>query len=59
MAGSLHAQAFDPWVLLLDYQNRQVKGMGATSVFVGTMRDYNEGDDVASMSHNTFSVMPG
>ena len=50
MAGSLHAQAFDPWVLLLDYQNRQVKGMGATSVFVGTMRDYNEGDDVASMN---------
>ena len=50
MAGSLHAQAFDPWVLLLDYQNQQVKGMGATSVFVGTMRDYNEGDDVASMN---------
>lgn len=45
-------QAFDPWQALQDYQTNQsrLKGrFGATAVFVGTMRDFNQGDDVQSM----------
>jgi molybdopterin synthase catalytic subunit len=41
---------FDPWQRLADYQRQLPQGQyGATAVFVGTMRDFNEGDDVDSM----------
>jgi len=43
---------FDPWKLQQDYQTNSMQGMtdyGATASFVGTMRDFNEGDDVTSM----------
>ncbi len=43
---------FNPWQEIQDYQNDQpqLKGKhGATSVFVGTMRDFNQGDGVQSM----------
>jgi len=45
-------QAFDPYREVVRYQeqNQQYTGKyGATVVFVGTMRDLNEGDDVAEM----------
>ncbi len=44
---------FDPWALLQDFQQRQFDGrtdFGATAVFVGTMRDFNEGEDIRAMT---------
>lgn len=44
--------AFDPWQELQDYQanQRECAGKyGATSIFVGTMRDFNDGDQVTGM----------
>ena len=49
MAIQLHSGAFDPWGELVTYQRDRVQGMGATAVFVGTMRDMNEGDAVTAM----------
>lgn len=43
---------FDPWNEARLYQESSVRmagKFGATSVFVGTMRDFNEGDDVLGM----------
>jgi len=48
----ISAEAFDPWGLLVAYQHARFgasTSYGATSAFVGTMRDFNEGDDVAAM----------
>lgn len=45
--------AFDPWQSLQDYQRSvtQMHGQyGATSVFVGSMRDFNQGDSVTAMT---------
>ena len=43
---------FNPWQELQDYQadNAIAGKFGATSVFVGTMRDFNEGDNVQCMT---------
>jgi molybdopterin synthase catalytic subunit len=43
--------AFDPWQMLSQWQSTQAANTrsGATAVFVGTMRDFNEGDDVTGM----------
>ena len=44
--------AFDPWGYLAEYQREragQAGKTGATAVFVGSMRDYNQGDTVSSM----------
>jgi molybdopterin synthase catalytic subunit len=44
--------SFDPWKLQQDYQLTSMQGKtdyGATASFIGTMRDFNEGDDVTSM----------
>ena len=47
------AEAFDPWQEIQTHQC-SVKDMigkfGATIVFIGTMRDFNEGDDVKGMT---------
>ena len=49
----LHDTAFDPWQEL---QSRQAElglrpgSFGATDIFMGTMRDFNEGDDVQAMT---------
>ncbi len=52
MTIKLYTETFDPWRELADYQS-QADGMagkyGATSVFVGSMRDFNQGDNVRSM----------
>lgn len=43
--------AFEPYQCLLDYQaNAGFSGkFGATAVFVGSMREFNQGDDVDKM----------
>jgi molybdopterin synthase catalytic subunit len=46
------AEAFDPWRELQAYQEivgRNSRKFGATSIFIGTMRDYNEGVSVQGM----------
>lgn len=47
------SEPFDPWQEIQQYQN-VAEGMrgkfGATSIFVGTMRDFNEGNDVKGMT---------
>lgn len=55
----LREQGFDPWVELKQYQERLGREgkFGATSVFVGTMRDFNDGDTVASMSLEHYPEM--
>ncbi|MCW8932495.1 MAG: molybdenum cofactor biosynthesis protein MoaE [Gammaproteobacteria bacterium] len=48
----IDATPFDPWRVLDEYQKKmpQLDGQyGATAVFVGTMRDFNEGDGVSEM----------
>ncbi len=42
---------FDPWREAQEYQKKNLKEgrYGALSLFVGTMRDFNRGDAVASM----------
>ena len=52
------AQPFDPWQRIQEYQAQRLSAgrYGATAVFVGTLRDFNEGDHVASM---TLEYYPG
>ena len=43
---------FDPWESQKNYQQESLPdhaNFGATASFIGTMRDFNEGDDVSSM----------
>jgi molybdopterin synthase catalytic subunit len=45
-------RAFDPWHHLAEYQTkgiRQAGQFGATAVFVGTMRDFNQDESVQGM----------
>lgn len=52
MLVKLSMEPFDPWAEACRYQNtsRDIAGkFGATNLFVGTMRDFNEGDAVAGM----------
>jgi molybdopterin synthase catalytic subunit len=52
-------KAFDPWAKLTN-QERELDlrpgSYGATNVFLGTMRDFNEGDDIQAM---TLEYYPG
>ncbi len=45
-------QRFDPWLEIAKYQDKhfkQTNDCGATSVFVGSMRDFNENTTVSNM----------
>lgn len=53
-------QAFDPWQVLQAFQqhaefNAQLSG--ANAIFVGTMRDFNEGDAVQAMRLEHYPAM--
>ena len=52
MAVQICAQPFEPYALLQSWPKDQLKtgSYGATASFVGTMRDFNEGDDVQAMT---------
>ncbi|MGZ5050056.1 MAG: molybdenum cofactor biosynthesis protein MoaE [Methylobacter sp.] len=46
-------ELFDPWQEIQAYQQAAIEMVGkfgATNVFIGTMRDFNEGDDVQGMT---------
>jgi len=52
MSIQLCEHPIEPWQALQEHQSQQLalRGRhGATSVFVGTMRDFNQGDDVCGM----------
>lgn len=53
MAVKICSDVFDPWLEIQHHQQaaKELAGQfGATSIFIGTMRDFNEGDDVNSMT---------
>lgn len=51
MAIQLHNEPFDPARQLADFEASLPRGsFGATASFVGTMRDFNEGDTVSAMT---------
>jgi molybdopterin synthase catalytic subunit len=53
MVVKICADIFDPWQEVQEYQNsaNEMAGkFGATSIFIGTMRDFNEGDTVKGMT---------
>jgi molybdopterin synthase catalytic subunit len=46
------SEKFDPWELLVEYKKNELQNnpkIGASSVFLGTMRDFNDDDDIDSM----------
>lgn len=52
MSVQIVSNRFDPWLEIQSFE--QAKGIrsggcGATSVFIGTMRDFNEGSDIQGM----------
>lgn len=56
----LRGEVFDPWQELRAYQNTKPElagKFGATAVFVGTMRDFNEGENVQSMVLEHYPAM--
>lgn len=54
------AEAFDPWQELPRYQAEQTAlhgKFGATTVFVGTLRDFNQGATVQAMTLEHYASM--
>ena len=57
MTIDIRHEDFDPWQALQHYQQSAQSGQfGATSIFIGTMRDFNDGDTVTAM---TLDYYPG
>jgi len=46
----VQADAFDPWQALAEHTPGPPGSTGATAVFVGTLRDFNQGNKVAAMT---------
>jgi molybdopterin synthase catalytic subunit len=60
MTVELRGEGFDPWHEVQAYQESQpalAGKFGATSIFVGTMRDFNEGDAVSAMTLEHYPAM--
>jgi len=58
MTTLLRGEAFDPWQELAHIESGLAKGAhGACASFVGTMRDFNVGDNVHSMSLEHYPEM--
>lgn len=56
----LHPQAFDPLASLQAFQSQaefRAASYGANSIFIGTMRDFNEGDEVVGMHLEHYAGM--
>jgi molybdopterin synthase catalytic subunit len=59
MTIKISAEVFDPYQEIQAYQNARTGNtgaVGATSIFIGTMRDFNESDAVKGM---TLEYYPG
>lgn len=52
MTAEIRPQPFDPWQETQQYQQTHLSAgkYGATASFVGSMRDFNQGDDITSMT---------
>ena len=53
-------EEFDPWQKLVDFKKSQLrdkKNIGACSVFLGTMRDINCGDEIKAMELQHYPEM--
>jgi len=52
MASEIRSASFDPWQEIQHYQAQHIAEAkyGATASFVGSMRDFNEGDSVQTMT---------
>ena len=52
MATEIRSVGFDPWQEMRQYQQAHMQpgSHGACASFIGSMRDFNEGDDVQSMT---------
>ena len=52
MPAEIRTDSFDPWQEILQYQQAHLTpgSYGATASFVGSMRDFNEGDEVRMMT---------
>lgn len=60
MQVELRGENFDPWQEIQAFQQAhpELNGkFGATSIFVGTMRDFNEGNDVSAMTLEHYPAM--
>lgn len=56
----VHEHAFDPWQSINTFQQHndfKASQSGANAVFVGTMRDFNEGDNVTAMRLEHYPAM--
>lgn len=55
----IYAEMFDPFAEIQAFQNQlEMAGkFGATSIFIGTMRDFNEGDNVQAMTLEHYEGM--
>lgn len=56
----IRSETFNPWMEIQHYQQSQslrAGQYGATAVFVGTMRDFNEGERVHSMCLEHYAGM--
>jgi len=56
----IEQQAFEPLKALADFQQQQLQSRtdyGANTLFIGTMRDFNEGDDVTAMELSHYPAM--
>ena len=55
----IYTEMFDPFAEIQAFQNQlEMAGkFGATSIFVGTMRDFNEGDNVTAMTLEHYDGM--
>lgn len=57
---TIYTESFNPWQEISDFQETYLQGLcnyGATATFVGTMRDFNEGDDVSEMELEHYPAM--
>lgn len=60
MKVELYGEGFDPWQEIQQFQSERPElagKYGATSVFIGTMRDFNEGDAVETMTLEHYPAM--
>ncbi len=60
MSVELRGTSFDPWRELQIYQKTKPElagKFGATSIFIGTMRDFNDGNDVQAMTLEHYPAM--
>ncbi len=56
----LRKDSFDPWQALQAYQNTKPElagKFGATSIFIGTLRDFNDGSNVQGMTLEHYPAM--